>query len=27
VRSLISFRTKQGNIKDYKDKWEIQPKT
>ena len=26
VRSLISFRTKQGNIKDYKDKWEIQPK-
>ena len=23
VRSLISFRTKQGNIKDYKDKWEI----
>ena len=27
VRSLISFRTKQGNIKDYKDKREIQPKT
>lgn len=26
VRSLISFRTKQGNIKDYKDKREIQPK-